>query len=235
MNDTGAPDLSNRILDALPKIEYQRLLLRLEICDLNFGDILFQPDELINDVYFPTSGFVSVISITAGTAKIGIGMVGDEGVVGLPLYLGKSRPANVAIVHGAGKALKIGSVDFLSICEFGGILPNLLKRFTNQSITHLSQILICSRFHSIELRLVWWLLMAQDKLRRDQLSITQTALSGILGVRREAVTKAIGNLQLQHVIEYNRGKLAIVNRKGLETIACPCYTLIRAAEKDYLN
>ncbi|MGI8811223.1 MAG: Crp/Fnr family transcriptional regulator [Pyrinomonadaceae bacterium] len=235
MHDNIDPHRSNKFLSALPKREHERLLPHLEICDLNFGDILFEPDDLIEHVYFPVSGIVSLISLATGHAKISIGMIGKEGIVGLPVYLGSSRAQRSAVVHGAGKALRMKSVDLLNICELGGVFPSLLNRFTNLFITSLSQILICTRFHGIELRLVCWLLMAQDKLDNDRLQITQGALSCALGVRREAVTKAIGNLQQQRLIDYNRGTLEVVDRSRLEAAACPCYAVVKAAEKEYIN
>ncbi len=235
MHDNIDHDLSNRILAALPSREHERLLPHLGTCDLNFGDILFEPDDFIEDVYFPVSGMVSLLSLANGHTKISTGMIGKEGLVGFPVYLGMSRAQSSAVVHGAGKALKMKSVDFLNICELGGVLPSLLNRFTNLFITSLSQILYCTRFHGLEMRLVCSLLMAQDKLGIDRLLITQGALSHVLGVRREAVTKAIGNLQQQRLIDYNRGTLEIVDRSRLEDIACTCYSVVKAAEKEFIS
>lgn len=235
MHDNLDLHRSNKFLAALPKREHERLLPHLESCNLNFGDILFERDTFIDDVYFPASGMVSLITPVAGQTKISTGLIGDEGLVGFRVALGASRAQSTAVVHGSGKALKMKSVDLVNICELGGVLPGLLKRFTNLFITSLSQILICTRFHGIELRLVCWILMAQDKLRTERLLITQGALSNVLGVRREAVTKAIGNLQQQQLIHYNRGTLEIVGRSGLEASACPCYNVVKAAEKEYIN
>jgi CRP-like cAMP-binding protein len=227
--------ITNKLLAALPAKEYERLLPRLEFFALNFGETLYQPDDIINDVYFPESGVVSLLSTSEGNAKMGVGMVGSEGLVGLPVSLGVSKLRNLAVVHAAGRALKMKSVDLLNICELGGVLPRLLQCYTHLFITQLSQILICTRFHRIESQLVCWLLMAQDRIQSNELPITHGVLSNLLGVRREAVTQTAGKLQQRQLISYRRGSLTILNRAGLEAAACPCYAVIKEEERKFLH
>ena len=227
--------IANKLLAALPAKEYQRLLPRLEPFDLNFGETLYQPNHIINDVYFPDSGVVSLLSTAEGRTMMGVGIIGNEGLLGLPVFLGASKSRNLAVVHGAGRALKMKSVDLLNICELGGILPCLLQRYLHLFITQLSQILICTRFHRIESQFVCRLLMTQDRIETNELPITHAVLSNLLGVRREAVTKTAGNLQQQQLITYNRGNLTILNRAGLEAAACQCYGIVKKEYDNYLR
>lgn len=233
MSKTTKP--ANRLLAALPEKEYERLLFRSEPFDLNFNETLYQPDGIINDVYFPESGFITLLSTAERRASIRVAVIGNEGLIGLPVFLGTSKSINLAVVEGAGTALKMKSVDLLNICELGGVLPYLLRRYTNLFITQINQILICTRFHPIESQLILCLLMTQDRTETSELSLTHESLSKRLGVRREAVTKIIGTLRQRELITYNRGNLLITNRIGLEVIACSCYQSIKKEEQNFLN
>lgn len=226
--------ITNKLLAALPAKEYARLLPRLEPFSLNFGEVLYQPDDIISDVYFPDSGIVSLLSPSEKHTEMGVGMIGNEGMMGLPIFLGGSKSGNLAIVHGAGKALKMNAVDLLNVCGLGGVLPRLLQRYTQLFITHITQILICTRFHRIVSQFVCRLLMTQDRVEGNVLPITHAALANLLGVRREAITKIAGNLQQQRLISYNRGNLTILNRAGLEAVVCPCYGIVKKEEQNFL-
>jgi len=232
--DRDTPPL-NKILGALPGREYERVVSKVEHSELAHGQILFEPEDTINDVYFPESGIVSLLSVGEGGRKMGVGMVGKEGIVGLPVFLGFSKLANLAVVHGEGSAWKMKSIDFINLCELGGVLPRLLHRYTHFFITQLSQVLICTRFHGLEARLVCWVLLAHDKMGTDNLAITQSALANLLGVRREAVTTALGHLQQRELVKMTRGNLSIIDRKGLEGAVCPCYLIAKEAGRTFLN
>lgn len=161
-----------------------------------------------------------------------VGIVGNEGIIGLPVFLGVEISGNHAIVQGAGLALQMTAADFLEECKNGGELWRVLQRFTHSLMAQISQSAACNRFHPIEVRLARWLLMTHDRMQADEFQITQEFLSNMLGVRREAVNKAAANLQQQKLIGYSRGNLSVLNRQGLEAAACRCYQIIN---KDYEN
>lgn len=228
--------ISNKILALLPAKEYQLLLHRLEPVSLKSGEILYQPDDFIANVFFPTSAVVSLLSSHEGQTQMSVAMIGNDGMVGLPAFFGMSVLGKQAMVSGAGSAMKMKTIDFLDSCESSGVLQGVLQRYTHLSITKLSQLFVCSRFHRIESQLVCWLLMTHDRIETsDALLIKQANVAKLLGVRREAVTQAAGKLQKQQLISYNRGHLTILNRAALEAIACHCYGIIRAEEQQFLG
>ena len=224
---------NNRILALLPLKDYQHLLPALEDFELIFGKTIYEPGERISHIYFPESGIVSLLSSVAEKATIEVGIVGSEGMIGLPVFLGVETSNNLAIVQGAGTAQRIKTADFLAECKNGGELPRLLQRFTHSLLTQISQSAACNRFHQIEARLARWLLMTHDRMRNDKFRITQEFLSNMIGVRREAVNKAATHFQQQQLISYSRGNLSILNRAELEKAACQCYRIIKA-EADIL-
>ncbi len=217
----------NRILAALPKEEFQRISADLEEFELIFADHIYETDEKIEQIYFPESGIISLLSSVEDQAMLEVGIVGSEGIVGLPVFLGVEKSNNRAIVQGKGVALKISAANFLKQCERGEELSRLLKRYTLSLLTQISQSSVCNRYHQIETRLARWLLMSSDRMGKNEFQITQEFLSNMLGVRREAVNKAALNLQKQNLIEYSRGTINILNRKDLEKSACKCYQIIK--------
>ncbi len=225
MPDTARP--TNRLLAALPKKEYRNLLRRLELVPLVYNDNIYETGDVIRHVYFPESGIISLLSRVDQDSSIEVGIVGSEGMAGLPVFLGIKTSANVAVVQGTGFANKMTARDFLDSCKEGNRLPHYLHLFMHSLMTQISQSAACNRFHPTEARLARWLLMTQDRMRADEFQITQEFLSNMLGVRREAVNKAAGDLQRRDLLSYSRGNLKVNNRPGLERSACACYLIIK--------
>lgn len=225
---------TNRLLAALPQDEYQGLLPKLKLFPLSFGEVIYEPGDLIRNVYFPTSGIISLLAAVEDRATLEVGIVGREGMVGLPTFMGVKTSGNRAVVQGAGAAIRMKASAFQNECENGGSFPRLLRRYTHSRLTQIAQGAACNRFHPIDARLARWLLMTRDRMGTDQFRLTQEFLSNMLGVRREGVNKAAGALQQQNLISYSRGNLLILDRVGLEAIACNCYGLIKAEYDTFL-
>jgi CRP-like cAMP-binding protein len=225
MSETTKP--INRLLAALPVNEYTRLLPKLEEISLTYAETIYEPDEVIRYVYFPTSGVVSLLTLVSDGEVLEVGVVGNEGIIGLPVFLGVETSRNQVIVQGEGTALRIKTEDFLKASGRGGTLPKLLQRYIHALLTQVSQTVACNRFHLIEERLMCWLLLMHDRIQTDKFRITQDFLSKMLGVRREAVSKSAANLQQRNLIEYSRGTVSIINRTALEEAACKCYAVLK--------
>lgn len=227
--------ISNLLLDALPSREGKRLSSLLEPFALRFGETLFNSGDLIDDVYFPDSGIISLLSVVDARSSLEVGIVGREGMIGLPLFLGARVSRNKAIVQGSGTAQRMRAGDFVNECERPGKLPFVLRLFANSLIAQISQGAACFRYHAVEKRLARWLLMTADRMQAQEFRLTQEFLSHMLGVRREAVNRCAGQLQSRNLIEYSRGRIEIVNRKELEKASCSCYSIIRSEESDLLD
>jgi CRP-like cAMP-binding protein len=225
---------TNRLLAALTKDEYQRLLPALTPCPLVFGELIYQSGDRIRNVYFPTSGIISLLAAVEDRGTLEVGIVGREGMVGLPAFMGVQTSGNRAVVQGAGEAMRMKAAAFRNACENGGSFPRLLRRYTHSRLTQIAQGAVCNRFHPIDARLARWLLMTRDRMGTDEFQVTQEFLSNMLGVRREGVSKAAGELQQQHLISYSRGNLVILNRAGLHALACQCYGIIKAEYDTFL-
>ena len=235
MSDTtkqNAPP-ANRLLAALPAKEYKRLLPKLEGVSLTYGENIYEQGEIIRRVYFPTSGIISLLTAVEERSQLEVGIVGNEGMVGLAPFLGVKTSNNRAIVQGEGFAMRMKAADFLAECGNGGSLPNILRRYTHSLLTQISQSAVCYRFHPIEARLARWLLMTSDRMNTNEFQITQEFLSNMLGVRREGVNKSAVILQRQQLISYSRGNISITNRAGLEAASCKCYGIIKDEEKNF--
>lgn len=202
---------------------------------LVFEQILYEEGGSIVDVYFPTSGVVSLLATLQDESTLEVGLVGSEGMVGLPVFMQVKTSANRAVVQGAGSALKMKANAFRRECQDGGALPGLLRRYSHSVLTQISQTAVCNRFHPTDARLARWLLMTRDRMRSDEFQLTQEFLSSMLGVRREGVNKAAGMLQQQHLISYSRGSLTILKGAGLEALACECYGIIKAEYDDFFS
>jgi CRP-like cAMP-binding protein len=224
----------NRLLAALPKDEYRALSPKLELCPLVFGEVIYEPGDLIRYVYFPVSGIISLLAAVAERATLEVGIVGQEGMVGLPAFMGVKISGNRAVVQGAGQSMRIKASAFRKECENGGSLTRLLRRYTHSRLMQIAQGAACNRFHPINARLARWLLMSRDRMGTDEFQLTQEFLSNMLGVRREGVNKAAGALQAQNLISYSRGNLLILDRAGLKGIACHCYGVIKAEYDRFL-
>ena len=225
---------TNRILSALPKDEYQQMLPKLGPFPLVFGEVIYEPGDLIRNVYFPTSGIISLLAAVAERATLEVGIVGREGMVGLPAFMGVKASGNRALVQGAGSAMRMKVSAFRNECESGGSLPRVLRRYTHSRLTQIAQGAACNRFHPIDARRARWLLMTRDRMGTNEFRVTQEFLSNMLGGRREGVNKAAGALQQQNLISYTRGNLVILNRVGLKAIACHCYGIIKAEYDAFL-
>ena len=226
MSPTKSPLIANRLLAALPKKDYQALQRHLEEVPLVFEEILYQPSVLISDVYFPNSGIVSLLAADNERATLEVGLVGKEGILGLAIFMGVNTSQNRAVVQGAGSAMKIKATAFRKECNNGGALPGLLQRYSHSRLTQITQSAVCNQFHSVDARLARWLLMTHDRMGNDEFQITQEFLSSMLGVRREGVCRAAGDLQKHKLIRYRRGHLKILDRAGLEAVSCGCYEII---------
>lgn len=219
--------MTNRLLAALPKKEYQRLLPALEEITLGFGDILFDPGDLIRHVYFPNNSIISLLSMVEDREILEVGIVGNEGMAGLSVFMGVKRSRNRALVQGAGTAMKMRAAALRQQVGQDGSLHDLLLRYTHTLMMQISQSAACNRFHLVNARLARWLLMTHDRVEGDDFHLTQEFLSHMLGVRREQVTLAASALQKRKYISYNRGHIRILKRAGLESVSCKCYGLVK--------
>lgn len=225
---------ANRLLAALPKREYQCLLPNLEQFPLVFREILYEPGEPIRNVYFPASGVVALLAAIEDRATLEVGLVGREGMVGVPIFMGVKTSRNRAVVQAAGSAMRMKATAFRRDCDKLSSLPRLLQRYTYLRLTHIAQGAACNRFHRVDARVARWLLTTHDRIGADEFRLTQEFLSNMLGVRREGVSKAASRLQQKRLINYNRGALTILNRAGLEAVACQCYRIIKEEYDTFL-
>jgi CRP-like cAMP-binding protein len=226
--------VANRLLAALSKKDYQNLLTGLEPVKLTFGDILFEPGDNIRHVYFPTSGIVSLLSTVGEGEHVEVGIVGNEGMVGLPAFMGVSKSRTRALVQGEGHALRLNVAELRKELSNGSALHKLLHRYTHSLMTQISQSAACNRFHQVNQRLARWLIMTHDRIEGDEFRLTQEFLSHMLGVRREGVTLAAGALQKQKLISYSRGQIKILDRAGLEATSCKCYEVVKDEYDNFL-
>ena len=217
----------NQLLAALPNQEYQRLVPHLEEVSLTLGQILYQPGEPILHVYFPNRAMVSLVTLLTNGSTTEVGMVGKEGMVGIPVFLGDGMAINQAVVQLEGTAMKMDASILKREFERGGRLQRLLLFYTQTLLNQVSQTAACNRQHRLEQRLARWLLSAQDSISGSELRLTQEFLGNMLGTRRATVTVAAGKLQEAGAIRYYRGKITILNRKLLETLACECYNVVK--------
>lgn len=226
--------IANRLLAALPKREYRQLSAELEPVTLIFGDILFEPGANVRYVYFPNNSIVSLLSAVEEREHLEVGIVGNDGMAGLPVFLGVGKSRTRGLVQGEGSAMRMKAAALRSATSNGGMLPKLLHRYTHALLTQISQSAACNRFHLVNPRLARWLLMMHDRIGGDEFRLTQEFLSQMLGVRREGVTLAAGALQKQKLISYSRGKIRILDRRGLDNVACKCYGVLKDEYDNFL-
>jgi CRP-like cAMP-binding protein len=213
----------NRLLGALPAAEFRRLQPQLKEVRLTFGEMVYEPGETIRYVYFPSNSIVSLLSATEGHAMLEVGMIGNEGMTGVSVFMGVNQSRPRALVQGAGTALRMESAALRRESVRLEYFHHLLLRYVHSLMTQMSLGLACNRFHKLEDRLARWLLMTQDRIGSDEFRVTQEFMSNMLAVRRERVNKVAGNLQKRDLISYSRGQVKILNRLGLERGACNCY------------
>ena len=221
---------TNRLLTALPNKDRARLLDHCEQVELGISETLYRAGEPISHVYFPTGSFISMVMPIDDGARLEVGLVGTEGMLGITLILGAVAAPFDAVVQGAGSALRLTTAAFLDELAQSPALQKELKQYLYVSITQLAQTAACNRYHVVEARLARWLLMSQDRAHSDSFHVTHLFLAFMLGVRRVGITKAANSLQQQKLISYHRGDITIIDRVGLEAAACGCY---RAGQETY--
>lgn len=227
MPTTKRPPATNDILAAIPRPAFQRMLTGLETVKLAYGQVLYEPDGRIAHVYFPIDCLVSLLTAVDKKRILEVGMVGNEGMVGMPMALGIGVSAVRALVQGSGTAMRMSAARFRT--EFKSNLPlqRALFLYTHLLMAQVSQTAACNRFHDAEARLARWLLMTSDRLHANEFLLTHEFLAHMLGVRRVGVTKAASDLQRKKLIVYSRGKIQILDRPHLEAAACTCYRIVR--------
>jgi CRP-like cAMP-binding protein len=219
--------LYNHLLAALPAAELAHFSDQLEMVSLAAGDVLYESRAHLQHVYFPTTAIVSLLYLLENGSTAEIAMVGNEGILGISLFMGGETTPSRAVVQRGGQALRLRA-DLIKL-EFNraGPLLRLLLRYTQALITQMMQTAVCNRHHSVEQQLCRWLLLSLDRMAAQSLSMTQEAIANLLGVRREGVTEAAGHLQRDGLIRYSRGQIEVLDRPGLERAACECYAVVK--------
>jgi CRP-like cAMP-binding protein len=217
----------NRVLTLLPKAERARILARCERVATEAKKTLFRANAPITHVYFPLSGMASMVLNAHSGATVEVGTVGNEGMVGMPVYFGAKSSPTEGIWQVSGEALRMKAKDFGREIEKGGALRLVLLRFSQALVNQISQSVLCNRLHPVEQRLSRWLLMTHDRAGRDEFGLTQQFVAQMLAVRRPSVTVAAGILQKAGLIRYRRGALAVVDRRRLEASSCECYEVVK--------
>lgn len=222
----------NRLLAAIPANEYTRLLPKMQEVYLPLGREVYGLRAAIEHLYFPNSGVVSLLAADGGST-VDVGMVGREGVIGISALLGVNESAGRAVVLVEGKAMKIAVADLADSMANGGGLQRVLLRFLRSLFVQVSKSAVCYRFHPTGPRLARWLLMVSDRTGSIELKISQTSLAELIGVRREAINRAAVSLRENELISYERGGVRIIDRPGLESVACVCYRYICDEEESF--
>lgn len=217
----------NHLLSTLPKEEYQRLAPYFEVVTLNLGQVLYESGEQIDYLYFPTTSMISLLQTLEDGMTGEVGLTGNEGVIGIALFLGGETTPNQAIVQISGQAIRLKANLIQEEFRRGGSFQITLLRFTQALITQISQTAICNRLHGVEQRFCRWLLLSQDRVKSNKLEMTQELIAKMLGGRRESVTVAAGRLQDAGLISYVRGQITIIDRPGLEKTVCECYQVVK--------
>ena len=217
----------NRLLAALPVSESERLLPTLQQISFSLGDVVYDFGGHLDYVYFPTTAIVSLLYTMENGSSAEMGLTGNDGVVGIALFMGGGTMPNRAVVQSAGDAMRMKAKLMQAEFALGGEFQRLLLRYTQALITQISQTAVCNRLHSVEQQLCRWLLLSHDRLNTDELIMTQELIADMLGVRREGVTVAAGHLQDIGAISYVRGHIQIVDRQKLEATACECYRVVK--------
>ena len=225
----------NHLLAALPPAELDALSAHLEWVPMQLGDVLYEPGEQLQHAYFPTTAIVSLHYVTETGASAETAGVGNEGVVGVSLFMGGDTTSSSAMVQTGGYGYRIERRLIKQEFARGGALQQLLLRYTQALMTQMSQTAVCNRHHSVEQQLCRWLLLTVDRMPTNELVMTQELVANMLGVRREGITEAAGKLQAAGHIRYRRGHITVVSRVGLETRACECYDVVKKELKRLLT
>ena len=223
--------IANSLLAALPRAEYQRLLPNLRLVNLTFGEILYEPGEAIKYVYFPNDSHISLLTPVDHHHALEVGLVGYEGIVGIGVALGISESPVRALVQGTGVAMRMKAASFRKEFKQSLSLQRGVHLYIHALMSQVAQTAACNRFHVVEARLARWLLMTRDRVHSDEFRLTHEFLGHMLGVRRVGVTKAARALKLRKLIDYSRGNIVILNRRGLEAVSCSCYEKVTRKSK----
>jgi CRP-like cAMP-binding protein len=219
--------VENRLLAALPPDEYERLFPQLQPVSFSLGEVVYEFGGQLDYVFFPTTSIVSLLYTMENGTSAEMGLTGNDGVVGIALFMGGGTMPNRAVVQSAGAALRMKAKILQDEFAMGGKFQQLLLRYTQALITQISQTAVCNRLHSVEQQLCRWLLLSHDRVKADELIMTQELIADMLGVRREGVTVAAGRLQDSGAISYVRGHIKILDRRKLEEAVCECYRVVR--------
>lgn len=226
----------NRILAALPAPDYKLLSPHLQNVFLFSGQVVYTPEKRISEVYFPTSCLLSIVALLENGETVEAGMVGNEGMLGIPIVLGSDSTTTEAVVLASGEALRMSAKNLKTFIDNDGLLNKLLLRYTNAFLTQVAQTAACNRAHTLNERLSRWLLLTHDRVQRNSFELTHEFLANMLGTRRAGVSVAAKILKDAGLVDYTRGHMHILDRPGLEEMACECYRVVRdESERDAPN
>ena len=217
----------NQLLAAIPHKEWARWLPHLETVDLPLGSVIYESGGKLTHVYFPTTAIVSLLYVMENGGSAEIAVVGYEGLVGISLFMGGESTPSRAVVQSAGTGFRLKASLVMEEFNLAGPVLHLLLRYTQALITQMAQTAVCNRHHSLDQQLCRWLLLSLDRLRSNELVMTQELIANMLGVRREGVTEAAGRLDKSGLIRYQRGRITVVDRPGLESRTCECYAVVK--------
>ena len=227
MPDAVKDPRQNRLLAAFPLAERERLFPQLELVAMPLGKVLYEPGDVLPHVFFPTDCIVSLLYVLADGASAEISVVGNEGLIGIALFMGGESTSSRAIVQSAGYAYRLNGQDLKDEFHRNGEVQLLLLRYTQALITQMAQTAVCNRRHSVDQQLCRWLLLSLDCLTSNQLVMTQELIANMLGVRREGVTESAGKLDKLGIIRYARGHITVLDRPRLEQLCCECYSVVK--------
>jgi CRP-like cAMP-binding protein len=227
MPDSAQDPLQNHLLAGFPAAEQARLFPQLQPVPMPLGSVLYEPGDVLRYVYFPTNCIVSLLYVLADGASAEISVVGNEGLIGIALFMGGETTPSRAIVQSAGVAYRLKGQELKDEFHRNSDVQLLLLRYTQALITQMAQTAVCNRHHSVDQQLCRWLLLSLDRLSSNQLVMTQELIANMLGVRREGVTEAAGKLDKLGVIRYARGRITVLDRAKLEELCCECYAVVK--------
>ena len=223
------PDFrKNLLLAALSAAQLKRLARHLELIEMPLGDVLYESGRHLSYVYFPTTSLISLLYVLESGASSQIAVVGNDGVVGVSLFMGGETTPSRAVVQSAGEGYRLAARSIKDEFTRGGPIQGLMLRYTQSLITQMAQTAVCNRHHSVDQQLCRWLLHSMDRLGVPDITMTQELIASMLGVRREGVTEAAGKLQKLGVIRYRRGHIHVLDRRKLERLSCECYEVVRS-------
>ena len=223
----------NHLLNSLPATEFERIVPFLEPVEMALGQVIYESGGQLRYAYFPTTCIVSLLYVLENGASAEIAVVGNDGIIGIALFMGGETMPNRAVVQSAGSAYRVKVNEVMKEFNRHGVMLHVLLHYTQALITQMAQTAVCNRHHSVDQQLCRWLLLSMDRLTTNKLNMTQELIANMLGVRREGVTEAAGKLQRAGLIEYSRGRILVIDRKGIEERVCECYQVVKT-ESDRL-